>query len=95
MAITKKEVQYVAELARLELSDEETEKFTGQLDEIITFIQKLNELDTKDVEPTSHTTTAGTVFRQDLARQSEVLERALENAPEREGTAIRVPKVIT
>jgi aspartyl-tRNA(Asn)/glutamyl-tRNA(Gln) amidotransferase subunit C len=95
MAITRKEVEYVARLARLELSEEEAEKYTEQLDEIIIFIQKLNELDTTDVQPTSHTNVTGTVFREDRARQSDVLELALENAPEREGTAIRVPKVIT
>ncbi len=54
MKITEKDVEYVARLARLRLSDEEKEKFTGQLESILSYIDKLNTLDTKNIPPTSH-----------------------------------------
>jgi aspartyl-tRNA(Asn)/glutamyl-tRNA(Gln) amidotransferase subunit C len=96
MKITKKEVEYVARLARLSLTNEEKEKFTGQLEAILEYIDKLNELDTKDVQPTSHVLPLSNVWREDVLVQSpdELRERLLNNAPEREGDFFKVKKVI-
>lgn len=92
--ITKREVEHVARLARLELSDEERETFTKQLNNILTYVEKLNELDTKDVEPTSHVLQIQNIFKEDEIRESLPRERALSNAPDRTDEFYRVPKII-
>ncbi|MEK6690171.1 MAG: Asp-tRNA(Asn)/Glu-tRNA(Gln) amidotransferase subunit GatC [Nitrospirota bacterium] len=92
--ITKKEVEHVSRLARLELSDEEKETFTKQLNNILTYVEKLNELDTKDVEPTSHVLQIQNIFKEDEIRESLPRERALSNAPDRTDEFYRVPKII-
>jgi aspartyl-tRNA(Asn)/glutamyl-tRNA(Gln) amidotransferase subunit C len=92
--ITKREVEHVARLARLELSDEEKETFTKQLNNILTYVEKLNELDTKDVEPTSHVLQIQNIFKEDEIRESLPRERALSNAPDRTDEFYRVPKII-
>lgn len=94
MKISREEVSHVAKLARLELSPEEMERFTGQISNILTYIEKLNQLDTKQVEPTSHVLTLSNVFREDRARPSLPVEKGLENAPDSEGAFFRVPKII-
>jgi aspartyl-tRNA(Asn)/glutamyl-tRNA(Gln) amidotransferase subunit C len=80
----------------LSLTNEEKEKFTGQLEAILEYIDKLNELDTKDVQPTSHVLPLSNVWREDVLVQSpdELRERLLNNAPEREGDFFKVKKVI-
>lgn len=92
--ITKKEVEHISRLARLELSGEEKEVFTKQLNSILTYIEKLNELDTKDVESTSHVLPIENVFREDKVRESLPREKALTNAPDRTKEFYRVPKII-
>ena len=92
--ITKKEVEHVSRLARLGLSDEEKETFTKQLNNILTYVEKLNELDTKDVEPTSHVLQIQNIFKVDEIRESLPRERALSNAPDRTDEFYRVPKII-
>ncbi|MEE9557877.1 MAG: Asp-tRNA(Asn)/Glu-tRNA(Gln) amidotransferase subunit GatC [Candidatus Brocadiales bacterium] len=93
--IDKKTIDHVALLARLELSDEEKEVFTTQLEDILKHIEKLKELDTSQVEPMAYVaTTAKNVFREDEARPSIDLEEALKNAPSRSGDFFKVPKVI-
>ena len=94
MKITLSEVEHVAKLARLEFSPEEKEIFTRQLDAILTYVDKLNELDTAGVEPTSHVLPINNVFRDDVPRPSLAPDDALMNAPDRAEDFYRVPKII-
>lgn len=94
MKITRKEVEHVAMLARLELSEEEIETFTRQLDQILTYVDKLNELNTEAVEPTSHPLSLGSALREDIVKESLDPELSLRNAPQRVGRAFKVPRVI-
>jgi aspartyl-tRNA(Asn)/glutamyl-tRNA(Gln) amidotransferase subunit C len=93
--IDKNAVRHVALLSRLSLDDKELELYSGQLASILTYISKLNELDTKDVQPTSHAlSTLKNVFRKDIQRSSLSPEDALGNAPSREDNFFKVPQVI-
>ncbi|SNX53010.1 Asp-tRNA(Asn)/Glu-tRNA(Gln) amidotransferase subunit GatC [Thermoanaerobacterium sp. RBIITD] len=94
MAITKDEVKHVANLARLKFTDEELEKFSYQLDSIIEYVNKLNELSTDDVQPTAHIVPISNVFRDDEVKPSMEREKVLMNAPEKENGCFKVPKVI-
>ena len=94
MKITKAEVDSVALLARLELTPEEAETFTGQMDAILAYVEKLNELDTSGIIPTSHAVPVENAFRDDEVRPSIGVENALANAPDRVEGFFRVPKVI-
>ncbi len=94
MKITRQEVEHVAKLARLELSDQEKEKLTDQLSNILTYVEKLNELDTKGVEPTAHVLDINNVMRSDVPEESLTQERALANAPEKAAGHYKVPKII-
>ena len=94
MKISSREVEYVAHLARLEISEEEKEKFTGQLNDILLYIDKLNELDTRGVEPMSHAIAVTNAFREDKIVDSLGTEKTLANAPDARGEFFRVPKVI-
>jgi aspartyl-tRNA(Asn)/glutamyl-tRNA(Gln) amidotransferase subunit C len=94
MKISRQEVEHVADLARLQLSEEEIDQFTGQLDAILSYIDKLNELDTGNVEPTSHVIEVGNVIREDRVLPSIPPEDSLSNAPERKDSFFKVPKII-
>jgi len=99
MALSKKDVEYVARLARLALSPEETERYTQQLGQILTYIEKMSALDTTNVPPTSHVLPLSNVWREDTMEPSttETLgspEEIIANAPEHEGSLFKVPKVI-
>ena len=94
MKITREEVEYVAHLARLALTAEEAEEFTGQLDQILGYFEKLGELDAKDVKPTRHAIALVNAFREDQVQPSYDAETALANAPDREGAFFKVPKII-
>jgi aspartyl-tRNA(Asn)/glutamyl-tRNA(Gln) amidotransferase subunit C len=94
MKITRKEVEYVAHLARLQLSPEQAESFTARLDEILNYFEKLKELDTTNIEPTSHSIPMVNAFREDKVRPSLEIEEALQNAPEKEGGFFKVPRII-
>lgn len=94
MNITRKEVEHVAKLARLALKDEEIDQFSRQLSDILTYAGKLNELNTKDIEPTSHVLPVKNVMREDKVSGSVEREKALNNAPDRTEEFFRVPKVI-
>ena len=94
MKISSQEVEYVAHLARLEITDAEKEKFTSQLNNILLYIDKLNELDTKGVEPMSHAIAVTNAFREDKILNSIGTEQTLANAPDARGEFFRVPKVI-
>ncbi len=94
MKITKEEVVYVAHLARLDLDADAIEKFAGQIDEILGYIEKLNQVDTRDVQPTSHAISLTNAFRDDEERKHLDRDRALANAPEKEEGSFVVPKVV-
>ena len=94
MKLTAQEVEYVAHLARLEITPQEKEKFTAQLNDILLYIDKLNELDTKGVEPMSHAIGVTNAFREDKVAESIGTEKTLANAPDARGELFRVPKVI-
>lgn len=97
MALTEKDVRYVAALAHLELTEEEVSKFLPQLDSILEYIQKLNELDTTDVAPMAQVTYASSenpALRADRAQAAFAPEVALENAPDRGPGYFKVPRVI-
>ncbi len=93
-AITEQQVKHVAKLARLNLSDDEIRMFTRQLGEILSYVEKLSELDTSDVEPTAHAAPLKNVFREDKATQGIGIESVLKNAPSRDGNFFTVPKVL-
>ena len=94
MAITIKDVEYVARLARLKLTQDEKEKYVRQLGDILNYINKLNELDTSKVEPTSHVISLSNVFREDKVKESLPAEEILSNAPQKSRGFFRVKKVI-
>ncbi len=94
MSVTIKDVEYIAELARLEFTDAEKETFTHQLNTILSYIEQLNKLDTTDVEPLSHVIQLQNVFREDEVKPGLTREEALQNAPSRNEEFFKVPKVI-
>ena len=98
MPVTIKDVEHVAKLARLQFSKEEIQKFTRQFNQILDYIQKLNELDTTNVEPLSHvielSPAEGGMFRKDEVRPSYPVEEILKNAPSKTEKFFKVPKVI-
>lgn len=87
-------IDHVAMLARLNLSESEKELFSKQVDGIIEYIDKLNELDTADVEPTAHVLPIKNAFRKDELRNSLPRDKALQNAPAKEDGFYRVPRII-
>ena len=91
MAISRAEVVHVARLARLALTEEELDRFAGQLDAILDAVGKVSELDLRHVEPTLHPLALSNVWAEDEARPSLPVEDALANAPDREDDAFRVP----
>jgi len=95
MKITKEEVEQVARLARLELRPEEVERITTQLDAILGYVAKLDELDTKGVAATTHSQDIANAFRDDEVSQTLDRERALANAPLQNGESFVVPRIIT
>ncbi|HKI47396.1 MAG TPA: Asp-tRNA(Asn)/Glu-tRNA(Gln) amidotransferase subunit GatC [Balneolales bacterium] len=94
MAVSKEEVAYIANLARLIFTDEEQEKLSGELSKILEYINQLNEVDTSDVPPLDHITELQTEFRVDKAGAPLDHEDALRNAPDADTDYFRVPKVI-
>ena len=87
-------IEHLAQLARLSVSDNEKTLFASQIDGILSYMDKLNELDTENVEPTSHVISLSNVVREDLPKDSLEREDALKNAPERTDKFYRVPKII-
>jgi len=97
MALTEKDVLYVADLAHLELTSEEVKKFLPQLASILEHVEKLNELDTSQIEPMAQVTYPGaqeSPLRVDAPRKTFAQEEALINAPEQGAGSFKVPKVI-
>ena len=94
MKITRAEVEHVAKLARLDLSDPELDTLTVQMDSILTYVEKLYALDTDGIVPTSHAVPMENAFRPDERKDSIGVEAALAHAPQRAESFFRVPKVI-
>lgn len=94
MAITKKDVEHIAMLARLYLTEDEKEMFTKQLSQILAHAGKISQLDTSEIPPTSHVLPIKNVFREDVSRPSVSQEEALSNAPKKEKEAFVVPKIV-
>jgi aspartyl-tRNA(Asn)/glutamyl-tRNA(Gln) amidotransferase subunit C len=94
MALTEKDVEYVARLARLEISAEEKALYTQQLAKILGHAQDLNAVDTAQVAPTSHVLPLKNVVREDLIRESMAREEILSNAPDKSKGCFRVPKIL-
>ena len=87
-------VRHVARLANLSFTEQELELFTRQLGSILEYIDKLNELDTSRIQPTSHVTRMEQVLREDRTAESLSVPQALANAPESKDDHFTVPKVI-
>ena len=94
MKISKKEVEHVAHLARLTLIDEELEKMTGQLDNILSYVDKLDQLDTSQVDPTFHVFSVSNAFREDVEKDSLSQAEAVKNGPQQDGQMFQVPRII-
>jgi aspartyl-tRNA(Asn)/glutamyl-tRNA(Gln) amidotransferase subunit C len=92
--ISRADVEHVARLARLHLTDEELERMRVQLDAILAYIDKLTALDVEGVEPTSHAVPLVNVMRPDVLAPSLAQDEALANAPDRAGEFFRVPRII-
>ncbi len=94
MAVNIKDVEHIAKLAKLSFSEDEKEKFTEQFNEILSFMEKLNELDTSSVEPLSQVIELQNVLREDRVKPSLPTQDALKNAPAKDDRFFKVPKVI-
>lgn len=94
MIITREIIEHVANLARLNLTENEKEKLTAEMADILTYVDKLNELDTSGVEPLSHVLPIKNVFREDKVLASFEREKMLSNAPSHENGCFKVPKVV-
>jgi aspartyl-tRNA(Asn)/glutamyl-tRNA(Gln) amidotransferase subunit C len=94
MKITPQEVSHVADLARLHMSQEEIDTLAKQLDDILAYVAKLNELDTGSIVPTTHAISIVNAFREDEEKQSLEREKTLANAPQQNSESFVVPKVI-
>ncbi len=92
--ITKKDVEHVAYLGRLELTGEEKEIYTRQLNDILEHFQSLQQLDTGKVQPTAHVLPLKNVFREDWVGQHMSGEEVLANCPDREEDYFKVPKIV-
>ncbi len=94
MSVTRKDVEYIASLSKLKFEESELDNFTHQLNDILAYVEKLNELDTENVEPLSHPVENKNVFREDELKPSISTEEALKNSPSKTEEFFRVPKVI-
>lgn len=94
MKVTKETIEHVANLARLNLSEEEKERLTVEMENIISYVDKLNELDTAGIEPTQHVLSIKNVFRKDEKGASFNRDKILSNAPSEENGCFKVPKVV-
>jgi len=87
-------VRHVAELARLNLSDDELTRYAEQLSRILQYVDQLSEVDTSNVAPTAHPIPIRNVFRSDEVCETLSADRALQNAPDRQDDYFKVPKVL-
>ena len=94
MAITIQDVEHIAKLARLRLTEEEKQRFQKELGKIIEYFDQLKKLNTEGVPPTTHVVPLENVLREDVVAPSLPVDEALANAPDRKGNYFRVPKVV-
>ncbi len=94
MKISKEQVKHIAMLARIELNENEIELYQEQLSKILDYVEKLNEIDTTQIEPTSHVISLSNVFREDKIKPWLSRDEALKNAPDATDKFFRVPKII-
>lgn len=94
MTLAKEDIDKVAHLARLDLTNNELESLTNDMNSIISYIDKLAELNTENVEPTSHAVPVTNAFRADKENSYFTVEKGLSNAPDSEDSCFKVPKVI-
>ena len=94
MRLSTEEVEHVALLARLDLSEEEKERYTEELNQILAHFGRLDELDTTEVPPTSHVIPMTNVFRNDEVKPSLPVEEVVANAPDATDDSFRVPRVV-
>ncbi len=92
--ITRQDVEYLSKLARIELKEEEKEKFEKELLKILEYIEKLNEVNTENVPPTYHVLPIKNIFREDNVEEFAYKEKILENAPDKEKDLFKVPRII-
>ena len=92
--VDKKTVEYVAELARINLTEDQKESLGQELSKILSYIDQLEEIDTETVEPLRDLTAKGDVFRRDIVSPSDCREEILKNSPLAEGDYFKIPKVI-
>jgi len=93
MPLSLKEVEHIAKLARLELTDEQKSRYRGQLEAILDHVAKLQELDTTDVPPTASTSAGGSPLRADEPHPGLSTDKAIKNAPEQEDDQFKIPPV--
>jgi aspartyl-tRNA(Asn)/glutamyl-tRNA(Gln) amidotransferase subunit C len=94
MKITIEEVEHVAHLARLNIKKQELEKMTEQLDSLLSYVAKLDNLNTENITPTTHAFAIENAFRQDIIEDSLSQNLALDNAPKQNGEYFIVPKIL-
>ncbi len=94
MKINQQDVEHVARLARLSLNPDDLKTMTGQMDAILGYVDKLNELDTSGIEPMAHAVPMSNAFREDEIIEPIGVEQALQNAPQQAGNYFKVPKII-
>jgi aspartyl-tRNA(Asn)/glutamyl-tRNA(Gln) amidotransferase subunit C len=94
VALAREEVRRIAALARLRLTPKEEDRLTEQLDNILTYMEKLNRLDTTNVDPFTHAVNVSNRFREDIVTNEPNAEALLANAPERYTTFFKVPKIL-
>jgi len=94
MAISREEVEHIAKLARLELTEEEKKRFQVELGKILEYFDQLKKLDTESVPPMTHAAPIENVLREDQVKPSLPAEEALQNAPEKKDSYFQVPKVV-
>jgi len=92
--LSKKEVEHIAWLAHIELSDQEKTLFTEQFNEILDYFRRIDEVDTEGVEPTYHVLDLKNVSRKDETKPSLPTEEALRNAPKKENKFIKAPRIV-
>ncbi len=91
--ITVKDVEHVAKLARLELTEEEKEKYAGQLGDVLKYVEQMNEVDTSNVVPMAHAMDFVNVMREDTVKYEQTKEELMANAPDEEDGFFKVPKI--
>src|SRR3972149_4678806 len=94
MAISREDVEHIAKLARLQLTEEEVKRFQIELGKIIEYFDQLKKLDTENVPPMTHAVPIENVLREDQVKESLLQEEALQNAPEKKESYFQVPKVV-